>query len=369
MGNILLSSSSARTLAQMKPYQISILFYGLHRFIAACKTPGKPGLFQWPPWTASLLGSVILLAPQTSAQAGQVDQVRLDWAYYNPVSLVLKEKGWLEEDLRPSGIGVEWVQSLGSNKALEFLRGKSIDFGSTAGAAAFIGRANGNPIKAIYVYAASEWTALVISPTSRISRIEDLRGKRVAVTRGTDPHIFLLRSLASAGLTEKDIEIVPLQHSDGKTALERQEVDAWAGLDPYMAQLEVTEGFKLFFRHADWNSFGVLNVREAFALEHPDVTERVLREYEKARLWCLEHPEEARAILQKTAQLTQQVAAKVWERTNLNDSNIGPNQRQVILDSANVLKANGIVDANTDVEKITNELIDPTFTDRVAAAR
>ncbi len=311
---------------------------------------------------------MFLASFHTPLQAGPVDQVRLDWAYYNPVSLVLKEKGWLEEDLHSSGIGVVWVQSMGSNKALEFLRGKSIDFGSTAGAAAFIGRANGNPIKAIYLYNAPEWTALVTSSTSGISRVEDLKGKRVAVTRGTDPHIFLLRALASAGLTEKDIEIVPLQHPDGKTALERAQVDAWSGLDPYMAQLEVDKGFKLFFRHPDWNSFGFLNVREAFAAEHPDLTERVLRIYEKARLWSVDHPAEARSILQKAAQLTPEVAAKVWERTNLSNSKIGSTQRQVILDSANVLKTNGIVDPNTDVPKVVGELIDPTFTERVAAA-
>ena len=354
----------------MKPYLFSLLSAGLalNRSSVACKEAGarSPGFSRGSGFLGAAL--VFLLTPLTPAQAAQIDQVRLDWAYYNPVSLVLKEKGWLEEDLRSRGIRIEWVQSLGSNKALEFLRGKSIDFGSTAGAAAFIGRANGNAIKAIYVYNAPEWTALVTSPTSGISRVEDLRGKRVAVTRGTDPHIFLLRALASAGLTERDIEIVPLQHPDGKTALERTQVDAWAGLDPYMAQLEVDKGFKLFFRHADWNSFGVLNVREAFALEHPDVTESVLRSYEKARLWSLDHPEEARTILQKAAQLTPEVAEKVWQRTNLTNSKIGPNQKQVILDSANVLKANGIVDSNIDVEKVIGELIDATFTDRVAAA-
>jgi sulfonate transport system substrate-binding protein len=314
-------------------------------------------------WLAVLLSVFCLWRP---ARAGNVDTVRIDWAYYNPISLVLKDKKWLENDLASSGIKVEWVQSLGSNKALEFLRGKSVDFGSTAGAAAFIGRANGNPIKAIYVYSAPEWTALVTSPTSGITRIEDLRGKRVAVTRGTDPHIFLLRSLASAGLSEKDIQIVPLQHPDGKVALERGQVDAWAGLDPYMAQLEVDKGFKLFFRRPDWNSFGILNVREAFASEHPDLTERVLRSYEKARLWCLEHSDEARTILQSAAQLTPPVAQKVWERINLKDSKLGTTQRQVILDSANALKANGIIDSNTDVEKVVNELVDPSFGDRIA---
>jgi sulfonate transport system substrate-binding protein len=316
-------------------------------------------------WLGNFFSGLWLLLGH-AAHAGTVDAVRLDWAYYNPVSLVLKDKKWLEDDLRTSGIKVEWVQSLGSNKALEFLRGKSVDFGSTAGAAAFIGRANGNPIKAIYVYSAPEWTALVTSPASNISRVEDLRGKRVAVTRGTDPHVFLLRSLASAGLSEKDIQVVPLQHPDGKVALERGQVDAWAGLDPYMAQLEVEKGFKLFFRRPDWNSFGVLNVREAFASEHPDITDRVLRSYEKARQWCLEHSDEARAILQSAAQLTPQVAQKVWERTNLKDSKLGATQRQVILDSANALKANGIIDPNTDVEKVVNELVDPSFGDRIA---
>jgi sulfonate transport system substrate-binding protein len=324
----------------VKPYQYSILY-------------------------SFLCGSLLVNEP---SKAGTVDTVRVDWAYYNPVSLVLKEKKWLEDDLGSSGIKVEWVQSLGSNKALEYLRGKSIDFGSTAGAAAFIGRANGNPIKSIYVYSAPEWTALVTSPTSGITRIEDLRGKRVAVTRGTDPHIFLLRSLASAGLSEKDIQVVPLQHPDGKVALERGQVDAWAGLDPYMAQIEVDKGFKLFFRRPDWNSFGVLNVRQAFAAEHPDITERVLRAYEKARLWCLDHSDEARTILQSAAQLTPAVSEKVWERTNLKESRLGAIQRQVILDSANALKANGIIDPSTDVERIVNELLDPSFGDRIATA-
>jgi sulfonate transport system substrate-binding protein len=327
------------------------------------------------PYQSSILSLICALGFLSSsiwanepACAGQIDTVRVDWAYYNPISLVLKDKKWLEDDLGASGIKVEWVQSLGSNKALEFLRGKSVDFGSTAGAAAFIGRANGNPIKAIYVYSAPEWTALVTSPNSGITRVEDLRGKRVAVTRGTDPHIFLLRSLASAGLSESDIQVVPLQHPDGKVALERGQVDAWAGLDPYMAQLEVEKGFKLFFRRPDWNSFGVLNVREAFASEHPDLTERVLRVYEKARLWCLDHPDEARTSLQLAAQLSPAVAQKVWERTNLKGSRLGATQRQVIVDSAKALKANGIIDADTDVERIVSALLDSSFTDRLATS-
>ena len=87
-------------------------------------------------------------------------------------------------------------RSLGSNKALEFLNAGSIDFGSTAGAAALVAKINGNPIKSIYVYSRPEWTALVTRKDTGITKVADLKGKRVAVTRGTDPHIFLVRALA-----------------------------------------------------------------------------------------------------------------------------------------------------------------------------
>src|SRR5947207_14653098 len=93
---------------------------------------------------ATLIGSGGPAAAET--------KLRLDYAYYNPVSLVLKDKGWLQQDLAAKGVAVEWVLTQGSNKALEFLNARSIDLGSTAGAAALLSRANGNPIKAIYVY-------------------------------------------------------------------------------------------------------------------------------------------------------------------------------------------------------------------------
>jgi sulfonate transport system substrate-binding protein len=311
---------------------------------------------------AYLLVGFAFLLPVAGLRAEEhVDVIRLDWAYYNPLSLVLKDKAWLEEEFRRDDINIEWAQSLGSNKALELLRSKSVDFGSTAGAAALLGRANGNPIKAIYVYSSPEWTALVTRPNSGIQRIQDLKGKRVAVTRGTDPHIFLLRALNSVGLTEKDIELVPLQHPDGKTALEKGSVDAWAGLDPYTAQLEVEKGYLLFFRNKEWNSYGILNVREPFAKEHPGLVKRVLAVYEKARLWTLDHQSEARQILATEAKLTDAVAAKVWERTDLTASAIGPAQRETIRASGDILKQSQVIDPGTDIDRVVADLIDPGF--------
>ena len=287
--------------------------------------------------------------------------IRLDYAYYNPVSLVLKDKKFLEHDLASDGIPVEWTQSLGSNKALELLNSKSIDFGSTAGAAALIGKANGNPIQAIYVYSRPEWTALVVRKDSPITKVEDLKGKKVAVTRGTDPHIFLLRALHEAGLTEKDIEMVVLQHPDGRIALEKGDVDAWAGLDPMMAQTEIQSGSRLFYRNVNFNSYGVLNVRQEFARQYPPYVERVLAAYEKARLWAVQNPEEFRKLFATDTKLDDSVITKVLERTDLTNSTIGDNQRQVIIASGDVLKQNNVINRSTDVSTTVTNLINPRY--------
>ncbi|MDB5521364.1 MAG: aliphatic sulfonates transporter substrate-binding protein, partial [Tardiphaga sp.] len=231
---------------------------------------------------AALIAAAALL-PGAAFAADPLKDIRIDWATYNPVSIILKQNGLLEKEFAKDGIKVTWVQSAGSNKALEFLNAGSIDFGSTAGSAALVAKINGNPIKSIYVYSRPEWTALVTAKDSKIASVKDLKGKRVAVTRGTDPHIFLVRALLDAGLSEKDITPVLLQHADGKTALLRGDVDAWAGLDPMMAQAEIEDGAKLFFRKPEANTWGILNVREQFLKDYPDVVRRVLAVYEDAR--------------------------------------------------------------------------------------
>ncbi|HEX7922234.1 MAG TPA: aliphatic sulfonates ABC transporter substrate-binding protein, partial [Bradyrhizobium sp.] len=93
------------------------------------------------------LFAISALLPGTALAADAPKEIRIDWATYNPVSMVLKQKGLLEKEFAKDGISIVWVQSAGSNKALEFLNAGSIDLGSTAGSAALVARINGNPIK------------------------------------------------------------------------------------------------------------------------------------------------------------------------------------------------------------------------------
>jgi sulfonate transport system substrate-binding protein len=310
----------------------------------------------------SILVSLLLagtLMPAALAAAEQPKEIRIDWATYNPVSMVLKDKGLLEREFQKDGIAIRWVQTLGSNKALEFLNAGSLDFGSTAGSAALLGRINGNPIKSIYVFSRPEWTALVTRKDSAIAKVSDLKGKRVAVTRGTDPHIFLVRALLGADLTERDIVPVLLQHPDGKTALMRGDVDAWAGLDPMMAQAEIEDGARLFFRKPDANTWGILNTREAFLADHPDLVRRVLAVYEEARKYSLANYDDVKKTFMAVTRLPEAVVDKqLKERTDLTYSRIGAPQRDSILAAGLALQQADVIAANVDVKRAVDDLID-----------
>lgn len=309
-----------------------------------------------------IAATAIASAVAATTATAQVKEIRIDWATYNPVSIVLKQQGLLEKEFEKDGIRIRWVQTLGSNKALEFLNAGSIDFGSTAGSAALVARINGNPLKSIYVYSRPEWTALVTRKDSPITKVEDLKGKSVAVTRGTDPHIFLVRAIAKAGLTDKDVRFVLLQHPDGRLALSRGDVDAWAGLDPMMASAELDEGAKLFYRDANANTWGILNVREQFAKDNPQFVARVLKVYEQARRWSLANPKELTKLLATAAKIPEAVAERqLTERTELTHSAIGKPQRDSILAAGLALQQAGVLPANVDVQKALDELIDERF--------
>ncbi len=318
--------------------------------------------FDWGKLFAVTVAMTLGLASSVVLAADPVKELRIDWATYNPVSIILKNQGLLEKEFEMDGTKIRWVQTLGSNKALEFLNASSIDFGSTAGSAALVAKINGNPIKSIYVYSRPEWTALVTRKDTNIKTVADLKGKSVAVTRGTDPHIFLVRALADAKLTDKDVRFVLLQHPDGRTALIRGDVDAWAGLDPMMAAAEIDEGAVLFYRKPEANTWGILNVREEFAKEHPDAVARVLKVYEQARKWSLANPKEVTKALAAAAKIPENVAEKqLKERTELTHSAIGKPQYDSILAAGLALQNAGVVAKDVDVKKTLDNLIDPRF--------
>jgi len=289
---------------------------------------------------------------------GASKDLHLDYAYYNPLSLVVRDQHLLEN----RGYNVTWVLSAGSNKANEGLRSKALDFGSTAGSAALVARANGSAIKIVDVYSKPEWTALVVGKNSPINSVADLKGKKIAVTKGTDPYFFLLQSLGTEGLSPADVEIINLQHADGKTALERGDVDAWSGLDPFMAQTVQQQGSRLVYRNPDFNSYGVLNVREDFVAANPVAVQAVVNSYEEARAWAKAHPDELAALLASQAKVAPSVAQEELQRTALNiDPAPGNPQRAVLTNIVPIAVADADIKSDEAGQGALNTIIEPKY--------
>ncbi|MFB4370079.1 MULTISPECIES: aliphatic sulfonate ABC transporter substrate-binding protein [unclassified Pseudomonas] len=319
--------------------------------------------------TALRVGLAALFAAwlPTAVQAAPPKEVRLDYAYYAPTSLVLKQQGLLEKALEPQGISVKWVFSQGSNRSLEYLNGGSTDFASTAGLAAVLSRANGAPIKTIYVASRPEWTALVVPKDSPIQSVADLKGKKIAATKGTDPFLFLLQSLQKAGLNKNDVEIVHLQHPDGRVALERGDVQAWAGLDPLMASSELQAGSRLLYRNRDFNSYSVLSVTETFAKQQPELIEQVIAAYEQARQWAIANPDALAQLLADEAKLPLEVARLQLSRTDFSNSQPGAEHVKALKAAAPILLEEGLVRPGTDVAGVVDQLITPQLAAKVIA--
>ncbi|MDN4613060.1 aliphatic sulfonate ABC transporter substrate-binding protein [Leifsonia sp. F6_8S_P_1B] len=312
--------------------------------------------------TGCVAGEGSAAEPKSTSGTTQGGTLNIDFATYNPLSLVIKKEGWLEKALKKQGITVNWVQSAGSNKANEALRSGAIDVGSTAGSAALLARSNGSPIKTIDIFSQPEWSAIVVGPNSDITSVEQLKGKQVAATKGTDPYFFLLQALEANGLSAGDVTIQNLQHADGWAALQNGSVQAWSGLDPIMANAEKS-GAKLIYRNVSFNTYGFLNATESFLKDKPDVAQTVVNTYEYARAWAQEHPDETAQILSDVAGIDKQVATTViTERTNLDVSPIpGDAQVKVLKKVGPIFVESGDVRAQSDIDAALKSLLDPSF--------
>jgi len=292
------------------------------------------------------------------------DVLNIDFATYNPLSLIIKDQGWLEE-ATAGKVTINWVQSAGSNKANEALRAGAIDVGSTAGSAALLARSNGSPIQTIDIYSQPNWAAILVPAGSSITDVADLAGKSIAATKGTDPYFFLLQALGEAGLSIDDVTLQNLQHADGKAALESGAVDAWSGLDPLLSTSVATAGSKIIYDNIDFNSYGFLNATESFIAKSPDLAQLVVDAYEKAREYAVANPDETAAILAEVAGIDISIATSViQDRTNLQvDPTPGQKQHDVLAFIGPIFVQSGDVASQDLIDAALDSLFNTTFID------
>ncbi|WP_421695449.1 sulfonate ABC transporter substrate-binding protein [Aestuariivirga sp.] len=180
------------------------------------------------------------LGTTRAAQAGNV--LRIGYQKYGTL-ILLKGKGTLEKALEPLGFTVEWTEFPAGPQLLEGLNVGAIDFGSTGEAPPIFAQAAGAPL----VYVAHEppapkGEAILVKPDSPITSLDQLKGKKIALNKGSNVHYLLVKALEKAGVAYQDITPVFLPPADARAAFEQGSVDAWAIWDPFQAAAEAATG-------------------------------------------------------------------------------------------------------------------------------
>lgn len=264
----------------------------------------------------SLVGGVaVLTTPEVQAQ--KTDRV-LRIGYQKGLFNILKARGTLEEKLSPLGAKVVWTEFTAGPVQLEALNAGAIDFGNVGDAPLIFAQAAGAPIA--YVASSPERPqveALIVPAASDIQTVADLKGKKVALNKGSNVHYFLAKLLEKHGLKYADINPIFLPPSDARAAFERGSVDAWVIWDPFLASVEKTLPTRTIADATD-----VVKNRQYYFSSHDyvqnnqDVLEVVIDEINTIDEWASANKEEAAKELATILGLPLDVVQTYLERLN-----------------------------------------------------
>jgi sulfonate transport system substrate-binding protein len=223
------------------------------------------------------LAALVLASAAAGGAFAQEKVVRMGHQTSGAFAL-LKARGILEERLKPLGYAVTWTQFPGGPQFLDGLKAGTADFAQTGEAPPIFAQAAGVPLLYIgYSLEGPKSEAILVPKDSSIKTIAELKGKTIALNKGSNVHYLLVRALEKAGLKYSDVKLVFLPPSGGRAAFEKGDIDAWVIWEPYRAAAEMTLGARTL---ADGS--GLVSNHEfffttkTFGEAHPKVIEIVL---------------------------------------------------------------------------------------------
>ncbi len=260
---------------------------------------------------SSLIATAILVTSQATMAENSPKTVNIGYQKANIFAL-LKYRGTLDEDFKKQGIAVRWVEFPAGPQMLEGLNVGSIDLAATGDAPpAFAQAAKADLVYLAHSPANPKTEAIVVPENSTIKNVADLKGKRVALNKGSDVNYLLVSALEKAGLSYKDITPVYLPPADARAAFQRGAVDAWVIWDPYYAEVETNAKARLVI-----NAEGLVPhysfylASRKFAEAWPETAKKVVDELGSLCDWANKNPAETAKILSTSTGLPQ----PIWQR-------------------------------------------------------
>ncbi|WP_348945210.1 sulfonate ABC transporter substrate-binding protein [Chitinibacter sp. FCG-7] len=264
----------------------------------------------------------------------QAEELRIGFQKYGTLT-VLKARETLEARLKPLGWNVRWIEFPAGPQLLEGLNVGSIDFGTTGEAPPIFAQAAG----ANLVYVGNEppapsAEAIVVPKGSAIKTVADLRGKKIALNKGSNVHYLLVKALENAGLKYSDVQTVFLPPADARAAFERGSVDAWVIWDPFLAAAEKQIGAKILRdgKGLVANHQFFLATR-SFAEKNPKVLAQLLDELDKTDDWAsknqAETVKEIAPLLGLSPEIVQLAVARYSYGVKPVDAKVAAAQQQI----------------------------------------
>ncbi|MDQ8731549.1 sulfonate ABC transporter substrate-binding protein [Bradyrhizobium sp. LHD-71] len=236
--------------------------------------------------SVSLVAALAMIAGTNEALA-QEKVVRIGFQKYGKLVL-LKSKGTLDEKLKPLGYRAAWTEFPSGPPLLEAINVGAIDFGNAGEAPPIFAQAAGAPMVYVaYEPPAPKGEAILVPKDSKLASVADLKGKKIALNKGSNVHYLLVKALEKAGVNYSDIEPVFLAPADARAAFERGSVDAWVIWDPFQAAAELAtqartlaDGTGVVANHQFYLS------SRKFAVSDAKVIDVVLKELAEVDAWA-----------------------------------------------------------------------------------
>lgn len=271
--------------------------------------------------------------------------------------LIAKEKGLFEEEFAKDGIKVKWTVFQSGPPHFEAMAANRLDFGSVGNSPVVSAQAAGIPFKEIAVGSDGlKGNAILVSKNSNIKSFKDLKGKKIAVAKGSSGFNLLYRAIDHAGLTPNDVKVIQLQPDEAQPAFESGAVDAWSIWEPFISLQTLKNGAKVIDNGESLKVYSpnFVIARTAFTEEHPDLVVRYLKVYEKARLFEKEHREEAIELYANSRKIDKAVVRQVLENIQATNQPISDDIIQGQQDTADFQFKLGAISKNIDTSKVVD---------------
>jgi sulfonate transport system substrate-binding protein len=246
----------------------------------------------------------------TAASAAKT--VRIGYQKATELDL-LRTRGNLDKRIQDLGLTVEWALFPSGPPMLEAMNAGKLDFGGVGESPPIFSQAAGGQFYYVSVSALSPETQDIVVPqNSSIQTVADLKGKKIALQRGSSAHYLLLAVLKEQGIAANEVEVVPLSPADARAAFEQGNVDAWSIWDPFLAVIQESGNVKELKLGRNRNIFFLAS--QQFAKTSPELLKTVLDEAKQNGQWAKQNFRQIAEQFSKDVNVEASILEEVYQR-------------------------------------------------------